>query len=309
MTAFLLLLMSLLPRPTGADTTDTELLPYYPAPIDTVVVDSTHITYYDAGDSDSVILFVHGLGSNLSLWRDTLPAFTDDFRVLALDLPGFGLSDKAGVPATMPYFASIIAGFLDELGIGRVHFVGVSMGGQVGLTFALDHPDRLDRLVLVSPAGIETFTEQESQALKAVFTAANLQNTTDEIYRQNVALNFSSFDAAHHGWLIEQRQALAARSDFPAYAEANARAVAGMLDGPVFDRLGEVQAPTLVVFGQDDKLIPNRFLHPALTTAAVARTAVEILPQARLMLLEEAGHLLMIERPETFNATVRAFFE
>ncbi len=307
----LLILGLLMPfNPVALDSTQTAALPFYPAPIDTVEVGGRPVAFYDSGGAGEPVLFVHGLGSNLSFWRENLVAFEEaGYRALALDLPGYGLSGKADVPGTMPFFAETVAGFLGALGVEEAHYVGLSMGGQVGLTFALEHPERLRKLVLVSPAGIETFTDEEAAALTGLMTPEAIQNTPPAQVRQNIALNFAAYDSARYGWIFEQRQALRQQADYASYAEANARAIAGMLDGPVFDRLGEVEAPTLVLFGTGDKLIPNRFLHPELTAEAVAQSAAAALPNAKLQMIEDAGHLLIIERPEAFSSAVLAFLE
>ena len=299
----ILLTLSLL-TPMSADTT-AALLPHYPTPVDTVTVDDRAIAYYEAGEG-TPLLFVHGLGSNLSLWESHLDAFAEDYRVLALDLPGFGLSGKSDVPGTMDFFAETIIGFLDARGIDEVRYVGVSMGGQIGMTLALAHPGRVAQLALVSPAGIEAFTAQEGAAIKNATSAEAIVASDSAAVAQSVKLNFASWDEQYR-WLIDQRHALAQRSDFPAYAEANARAVAGMVDGPVRDRLEQLQTPTLVLFGAGDRLIPNRYLHPNMTTANVADSARAILPQAEVHLVEDAGHLLMLEQPEVFQRHLRAF--
>jgi pimeloyl-ACP methyl ester carboxylesterase len=307
----LLLLTGLTMTP---DTSETAALPHYPAPIDTVRVDGWATAYYDSGNEGAArgetVLFVHGLGSNLSFWNENLDAFEQaGYRVLALDLPGYGLSEKSDVPATMPFFARTVASFLDALSVEKVHYVGLSMGGQVGLTFALEHPERLRRLVLASPAGIETFSEQEAAAMKAATTAEAIQHESKERIRQNIALNFAEYDAGKYGWIAEQRFAMMERPDFAGYAEANADAVAGMLDGPVRERLGDVRALTLVLFGAGDKLIPNRYLHPAATTAAIARQVGEALPDAEVRMVDDAGHLLVMEQAEAFNCAALAFLE
>lgn len=304
-----LLLTSLLAF-MSADTTDAPL-PHYPTPVDTVVVDGRSIVYYDSGTATAPdappILFVHGLGSNMALWRDALNTFGADQRVLALDLPGFGLSGKDGVPGTMPFFAKTIAGFLDALGIDRVQYVGVSMGGQIGMTVALEQPARIARLALISPAGIEQFSAQEAAAIKQLTTPQSIEAADSARVEQSIAVNFGTWAPRFH-WLLEQRFQLAERSDFGQYAEANARAVAGMLDGPVIDRIGALQMPVLALFGAQDNLIPNRYLHPSLTTAAVADSARAALPaRAEVRLVDDAGHLLMLERPAAFTDALRGF--
>jgi len=274
-------------------------LPHYPDDVETTTVDGRSIAFVDRG-SGPPLLFVHGLGSNLSLWRETMDAFEDSHRVLALDLPGYGLSGKEGVPGTVFFFANVVTEFLDERGVDEVTYVGVSMGGQVGLTLALEAPERVRRLVLVSPAGIEPFTSEEAAALKETTTAEGIVNSTDEQVRQNVALNFATW-SDEYNWLIEQRYALSERDDFEAYATANARSVAGMLEGDARNRLTEIDAPALVLFGAGDKLIPNQYLHEGMTTTDVAERAEERLPNAKVQVVDGAGHLLMLERPSVFR--------
>jgi pimeloyl-ACP methyl ester carboxylesterase len=285
--------------------TAQDSLPHYPDDVQTTPVDGREIAFVDRGEGEPV-LFVHGLGSNLSLWREALDAFDGSHRVLALDLPGYGLSGKDDVPGTMSFFAEVVTGFLDERGLDTVTVVGVSMGGQVGLTLALQSPERVRRLALVSPAGIESFTSEQAEALKNATTAKGIVNTTDEQVRQNTALNFAEW-SDEHAWLIEQRHALSERDDFEAYATANARSVAGMLEGKVRDRLGEIEVPTLVLFGAGDKLIPNQYLHENMTTADVADRARTALPNATVHLVADAGHLLMLERPAVFREHLRSF--
>lgn len=280
-------------------------LPCYPDNVQTTSVDGRRIAFLDRGDGP-VLLFVHGLGSNLSLWRHTFGAFADTHRVVALDLPGFGESSKGDVPATMSFFADTLAAFLDARDIDRATVVGISMGGQIGVVFALRFPHRLDRLALVSPSGIESFTESEASSLRSLMTPEAIVTTSARRIRQNVALNFHVW-SDEYAWLVEQRTAMAQRSDFPEYAVANARAVAGMLEAPVRSRLAGLSAPTLLVFGANDQLIPNPYLHPEESIDAVARVARERLPHAHVHMVPQSGHLVMIERPAVFHKKLRSF--
>ncbi len=301
----MVVLISLLLLMGSTPTTAQDFLPHYPDDVQTTTVDGREIAFVDRGEGDP-LLFVHGLGSNLSLWRETMDAFDDSHRVLALDLPGYGLSGKEDVPATMSFFADIVTGFLNERGLDSVTYIGVSMGGQVGLMVALRHPDRLARLVLVSSAGIEPFTPKEGEALKQATTAEDIVSFTNEQVQKNAALNFAEW-SDEYAWLIEQRHALSERNDFEAYAQANARSVAGMLDGDVRGQLGEIEMPTLVLFGAGDRLIPNPHLHADMTTKDVVDRAREGLPNATVRLMDETGHLLMLERPDVFREELRSF--
>lgn len=298
-------LISLLLLMSATSVAAQDALPHYPDDVQTTTVDGREVAFVDRGEGDP-LLFVHGLGSNLSLWREALDAFDDSHRVLALDLPGYGLSGKTDVPGTMSFFADTVTGLLDEREINEVTYVGVSMGGQVGLTLALEAPERVRRLALVSPAGIEPFSPKEAAAMKQATTAEGILNTTDEQVRQNTTLNFAEWND-RYAWIIEQRHALSERDDFAAYAKANARSVAGMLESDVRDRLGEIDVPALVLFGAGDRLIPNPYLHPDMTTTDVADRAREALPEATVRMVETAGHLLMLERPERFRQELHAF--
>jgi pimeloyl-ACP methyl ester carboxylesterase len=181
------------------------------------------------------------------------------------------------------------------------------MGGQIGMTLALERPERIARLALISPAGIEQFSAQEAATLKQLTTPQSIEAADSARVEQSIAVNFGTW-APRFRWLLEQRFQLAERSDFDQYAEANARAVAGMLDGPVIDRIGALPMPVLVLFGAQDKLIPNRYLHPTLTTAAVADSARAALPEsATVQLIDDAGHLLMLEQPAAFTDALRGF--
>ncbi len=300
-----LLLMTLLAAP-AADSLEAFKAPY-PSPVDTVMVDDRHIAYHEAGSGDQTVLLLHGLGSNMALWRETIEPLAERYRVLALDLPGYGLSGKEDVPATMDFFADTVVGFMEAHHVDTVHLIGLSMGGQIALTFALSYPELVDRLVLISAAGIETFTEEQGMALKSVYTPEAILGAPEEMLQQNIAINFASYDHEQFGWLLDQRKALTALPDADLYAEANAKSVAGMVDGPVFDRLGEISAQTLVLFGKGDALIPNQQLNPHLSTETIADRAREALPNAEVHLIESAGHLPQLERSKETTDLIHRF--
>ncbi len=300
---------ALLAMPATAQSPDVEPLPHYPEhALETVVVENDTLAYLDTGGDGPPLVLVHGLGSNLSLWSAHIEPLAETHRVLALDLPGFGVSSKHNVSGRMTDFAASVRGFVEALDLAPVTYVGVSMGGQIGLTLALEATDTIERLVLVSPAGIETFTDGQAEALRQTMTPQAIARADSSAIRQNTAANFADW-SDDYAWLVEQRHALSERDDFMAYARANAASVAGMVDEPVYNRLGDVEQPTLVLYGTGDKLIPNPYLNPQWDTEAIARRAEEALPNADVHLVDNAGHLLMIEQPEVFREHVRAFLE
>ena len=278
------------------------------APRKQLVLDSVLLAYTEAGQGPETILFVHGLGGTRHHWKQTIPGLSKDYRTLAVDLPGYGDSrlEKAPQDSLMHFFANSLLALMDSLSIPRAHVVGHSMGGQVAMLLALEHPERVQKLILAAPAGIETFTEAEGEGLRTYAVNVYPQRLPEEKIRQNYALNFYQMPEAAEG-LIQERLALNESSYYPIYANVLIKAVEGMLDTPLASRLSELEPPVLILFGEEDQLIPNRFLHPGLTTEALARQGQQAIPKSQLVLIPEAGHLLMFERPEAFNKALKNF--
>ena len=275
------------------------------------LADSVWMAYTEAGKGhEETILFLHGLGGSRQHWQQNLPALVEKFHVLAVDLPGYGDSSLPAVPedSLLYFFSDALSTFLDSLSISQVHLVGHSMGGQLAMLFALEHPERVNQLVLAAPAGFETFTEAEAAGLKQYATATFPQKQSKVQIRQNYAMNFHQMPEAAEG-LIQDRLALNESEAYPAYAKILVEGVEGMLEAPLLERLPHLEAPVLIVFGREDQLIPNRFLHPDLTTEAVGQIGQQAIPASQLALIPEAGHLLMYEKPEAFNELLFQFLK
>ena len=263
------------------------------------------VGYIDEGEGDDVILLIHGLGSNAKGWQRNIPELSREHRVIAVDLPGYGMSDKGFYKYSLSFYAQVLTELLDELGITDAVWMGHSMGGQIAMVAALDHPARVSKLVLVSPAGFEAFTNGEGAWMRRVLSPEFVQDTTI----RNIAVNLKSnfHDAPPEAdFMITDRIQVRGASDFDRYCYAVAENVEAMLDEPVLDRLGEIAQPTLVLFGKNDNLIPNRFLHGG-HTADVAVSGAEQIPGAELVLVEKCGHFVQFEKPEETNAEVLRF--
>ncbi|WP_426059768.1 alpha/beta fold hydrolase [Hymenobacter sp. B1770] len=239
-------------------------------------------------------------------WERTLPELSKTARCLAVDLPGYGKSSKGHFPGTMDFYAEVIHHFIQKLRLKKVTLVGHSMGGQIAVTLALKYPADVHKLVLTSPAGFETFTEPEKQQLRSFYTVSSMVSTPAAQVRLNHKYNCYRMPAEVDLWIAERLRMMQC-DDFAQYAQTVVNSMAGMLDGPIFDRLAQVQQPTLVVFGAEDFLIPNRTLHPQLTTAQVAAAGVAQLPHAQQAVLPEAGHFAHYEKAAEFNSMVAAF--
>lgn len=255
------------------------------------------------------VLFLHGLGSYLKFWWAQLDATAaKGYRVIAIDQLGYGKSDK---PATFPYtteaFAENVDEFLGILGIERAVLVGHSMGGQTALSTALRFPNRVEALVLASPAGFEKFSEREQKWFTNVYSRALVKSADEEMIWGNVRLmNFARWKPAYE-WLVEERVRVAKNADFDAYAYAQVRTVAGLAhDDFVREELANVHAPTVIIYGTSDRLIPNAYLHGGLTKWVMEK-GHQAIAGSELVELAGCGHTVQLDCSDGFNQALFSF--
>lgn len=277
----------------------------YPVDTTKLAVGTAEIAVHDTGKGERTLVLIHGLGSSMPAWRHNIDALAAKYRVVAIDLPGYGKSSKGNYAYSMEFFAQAVRGVVRELGLGHVTLVGHSMGGQIAMTYALEYPEDVDALVLTSPAGLEAFEDGEARWLAGITTPEFTCAADAEAVWLRHTQNFhrTPKDAE---FMVRDRLAVVGGPDFQAYCMAVSRSVAGMIDGPVVHRLHDLDLPTLVLFGKDDALIPNPFLHGG-STERLAKKAVAQMPDAELVMLEKAGHMAQFEASEAWNREVLRF--
>ncbi len=258
--AWMLAVMGCVPRYSSLPALQPDGL-WAPLPLQHVDVAGVDIAYVDsdstAGDDKTPLVFIHGLSSYLGFWEYQLPELSRDRRVLALDLPGFGASGRPDAPYTPPWYGDVVVDWMDAIGLDRAVLVGHSMGGQIALTVALEHPERVEALVLAAPAGFETFKPGAARWMKDWWTEGRATEASEAELRATFeTLVFNRKDAGTER-LLEERVRMSGTPAFRGTSVAVSRAVAGMLDFPVADRLSEIGVPTLIVYGTDDRMIPN----------------------------------------------------
>lgn len=270
------------------------------------ILNDPAISYIDTGKGENTIVLVHGLGSNAGFWRYNIPELSKSNRVIAVDLPGYGKSSKDDYPYNMSFFSEALKRFFDELKLKNFYLAGHSMGGQVCITFALAHPEYIKKLILISPAGIESFNQAESNLLKNVFTPENIRLSNKETIIKNISNNFFSWDGKYN-WIVEERIKIISAKDFDLYAEANAKSVAGMLDEPTNNFLKNISMPVLIIYGEKDNLIPNKYFHPGLSTGTLFKAGADQIKNCILIPVKNAGHLVYIENPAEVNRIILNF--
>ena len=266
------------------------------------------LAYSDTGAGDTTLVFLHGLGSNHKAWQKNTAVLSQRFRCLALDLPGYGASDKGDYAYDMTFFARRVREFTDALEVKNVVLVGHSMGSQIAMHCVLQDSSRWEKLVLLAPAGFETFTEQERAWFQMVYTPAVLKATTPEQIRKNFEINFFQFPADAE-FMIRDRLALRETPAYEMYCNMIPKCVAGMLREPVYERLPEIKIPVIVLYGEKDYLIPNQILHKGQTTLQVAQSGQSRIPDSSLRILPQCGHFVQWEAADAVNQAILDFLK
>ncbi|MGI8593567.1 MAG: alpha/beta fold hydrolase [Solirubrobacteraceae bacterium] len=259
------------------------------------------VRYVDLGEREAqAVVFVHGLGGCWQNWLENMPAVALDHRVVALDLPGFGGSEMPSEPVAITRFAEAVESLCDHLGLGPVAVVGNSMGGFTAAELAIRQPGRVERLVLVAAAGISVaqLTRTSIRLGRLALAAGGAKpEHLRRLLRRPGYLQFVFGLVMRHptrlkrDLLLEQVNGVG-KPGFGAALEA-------LLSYDFRDRLGEIACPTLVVQGTEDVLVP----------LGDAREFERRIPRATSLILEDTGHVPMLERPITFNRAVLEFLE
>ena len=246
------------------------------------------------------VVFIHGLGGQWQNWIENIPRMALERRTVALDLPGFGVSPMPDDGISISGYAEVVEATCRDLGLGAVAVVGNSMGGFVGAELAIRHPERVERLMLVSAAGITT-TDLYRAPLAALGRAATM---------------VTGYTAARHRALarrpISRHLALALVARHPSRLAADLTyeamikgagkpgfddALRACLDFDFRERLPDIACPTLIVWGENDAILP----------AGDADEFERLIPDARKVVMRDTGHVPMLERPGTFNDTLAGF--
>ena len=269
--------------------------------------DGNELAYVDEGKGKETIIFIHGLGSYLPAWKKNISVLKDDYRCIAVDLPGYGKSGKNPHSGMMTFYADVLMEFTKKLGLEKVILSGHSMGGQISMVTAMHYPEKVKKVILVDPAGFERFHEGQKQWFRDVMTVNLVKTTSADAIASNLAYNFYNMpDDAE--FMITDRIAMRTAKDFEHYCYAVTRSVHGMVDQPVIDKLENIKQPVLIFFGENDNLIPNRYLNPGYTKK-IARYGHEKIQNSKLIIVPKCGHFMMFEKPEIFNREVKKFLE
>lgn len=238
-----------------------------------------------------VVTLGHSLAANLDMWRPQMPALTERFRVLRYDVRGHGSSPLPAGNATLKDLADDVRVLLAELGISRTHFVGLSMGGMIGQQLAVDHPQLLEGLVLADT--LSAYGPEAQPMWQGRIDAASTPQGMEPLVEPTVTRWFTeSFRVGQPGQIAWVRDMI--RATTPAGFIGCSRALMAL---NLTARLPQVRIPTLVLVGRQDPTTP----------VSGAEVIAAALPDARLVVIENAAHLSNIEQPDVFTRLLMDF--
>lgn len=264
-----------------------------------------NISYIDEGSGPRTLIFVHGLANYAYVWCKNIDFLKKYFRCIAIDLPGNGLSDRYSHKYSMSFFGESINNFIEELQLKNVTLVGHSMGGQVALTTLINHPKCADSLVLCAPAGFERFSVLEKTMYYHTLTMLDFISSDEHSLRKTIERSFFHSQPQMEN-MINELTGLMKTYKPNQYRKMIEACIKSMLEDAVYDKLPQVKQPTLVLFGTQDALIPNKLIHP-MSVEQLAKEGVKQLPYAFLEMIPDAGHFVQWEAAEVVNNSIYKF--
>jgi pimeloyl-ACP methyl ester carboxylesterase len=251
------------------------------------------IHYLEAGSSGPTVILLHGLGGDATNWALAIPALASKYHVYVPDQIGFGKSDKPIMNYRVATLVEFLGQFYQKLGIEKATLVGNSLGGWTAAAFAIAHPQKVDKLVLVSAAGYTPKRYGGEELSKEIYSVLNPSTTADmkRLFQAVFYEKAMSSDAV-------VAQAFTAKLKRGDGLTINAF-IDSVLRGEDFidDKVKAIKAPTLVIWGREDRLTPP----------AMAEAFAQDISGAQKVIIEQCGHVAQIEKAQIFNSTLLKF--
>jgi len=293
----------------------------YPYPVDflqfEVAAQLVRMAYMDvapAGSPKGTVLLFHGKNFASDYWAPAIRGLSAaGWRVIAPDQIGFGKSSKPDLHYTFDLLVDGTVRLLDALGAREVNVIGNSMGGMVAVRFTTLHPERVSRLVLENPIGLEDYASairpQSTDTLGRLEMAQ-----TEESYRRFLKSYFPVWKEDYEAF-VRVFAGVQRSGEYPRFAKASALTYQMIYEQPILGELPKIEVPTLLVIGQKDRTVFGRRFAPPEAVKdmgnfpLLGRAAAKAIPNARLVEIDEAGHVPHLETPDKFLTAVKAFLE
>jgi pimeloyl-ACP methyl ester carboxylesterase len=260
----------------------------------------------DEGNGDTTIVFIHGLANYASAWKYQISELRQLYRCVAVDLPGNGLSSQGNYPYSMFFYAESVKQLIDKLNLHEVVIAGHSMGGQIAMILALRYPHLVKKLILLAPAGIERFTSSDMLWIQAMMSIGDFLYA-DEFHLESAIRDSFESVSPDMPVMIREMKEIMQRQPLKHWRNMSMKSINGMLNEQVHQFIPDIEQSVLLLFGERDKMIPNRLLHPALSVHTLAMESEALFLSAQVELVTGAGHFLQIESAAEVNNYIRLF--
>ncbi|MBS3786769.1 alpha/beta fold hydrolase [Candidatus Bipolaricaulota bacterium] len=249
--------------------------------------------YYEVKGEGPPLVMIQGLGYSSRFWFNQVPELKEDFELVLFDNRDVGKSEIVDREYEMEDMARDVKGLIDELNLNQVNVLGLSMGGYIAQHLALGWPDLVEKLILVSThAGGPKYLAATGDLWEEILDVEGLSER--EIYRKGYRYSVSE-DFFEDEETVEKLVDMRVEDAQP--EEAYQRQFQAASEFDLSDRLGEIETDTLIVSGEEDRVVPGQF----------AEQLNEGIPNSRLEVVEGAAHLIHIEKPEVLNSLVTDF--
>jgi len=253
------------------------------------MVDNLRVRYLESNTRGTPLLLLNGLGGSLESWTNNIGFLSSKFRIISLDLPGFDLSDKPKISYSINFYVDFLEKFIKRIRLSHFFMMGSSLGGHIGVEFAIQNSKNVDKLILISPAGSLPKTFKGTKELRKYIRILNAKSSRD-ISRILISIDNSTVSRSYADAIYE-------RLSLPGAKQAFISALKGSAMAPRYNnKLVKIGADMLLIWGREDRMIPLRFIRPFMKHG-----------KSRIIILEKCGHRPHVENPRLFNKIVKDF--
>lgn len=254
-----------------------------------LVIDNVLIRYTDKNQKGFPLFLIHGLGGSIESWTNNIEFLSKKFRIIALDLPGFGLSDKPKVSYTINFYVNFLEKFIKILKIKHLFLIGSSLGGHIAVEFTMRNRTIVDKLILISPAGCLPKSFKGTLSLKRYIKIVDSKSSND-INRILTSIDNALADRTYANIIYK-------RLSLPGARYAFISALKGSANAPRYNNnLAKINTNMLLIWGKEDKMIPLKYIRPFMEHG-----------NSRIIIVENCGHRPQVENPKLFNKIVKDF--
>ncbi|MFN2435312.1 MAG: alpha/beta fold hydrolase [Nitrososphaeraceae archaeon] len=253
------------------------------------IIDNLLVRYLDKNKRGVPLLLLHGLGGSIESWNNNINFLSTKFRIIALDLPGFGLSDKPKISYSIKFYVNFLEKFIQRIKLNHLFIIGSSLGGHIAVEFTLKNRKMVDKLILISPAGSLPKSFKGTRELKRYIRIVNARSS-EEISRILISIDNSMVNRSYAESMYERLSLPGAKQAFISALKGSARAQR------YNNQLEKIDTSMLLIWGKKDRMIPLKFIRPFMEHG-----------NSRIIIIENCGHRPHVENPRLFNKVVKDF--